>query len=587
MPTNRELESQIKELIQERNAICGSKLSYSTMYSQLEAIMKIKDQKERDDAFLSFHCFYTHELSSKLLDQHSVFYSNEILGHRHANHPSMLYSISVDSKNVRWITDNILSMIDPEYAKKHLFNEEQIQAIHKFETDTLKSHSYYAETPRILKAWDYKCFNHERKLIDTTFYFGVDHRENHIFTGNPKVQADISAAEFFYKRNLIQQEIESYTRFERFLNFRRVWACRKYIAKVDEVLKKIGFDPARHADVAMTILKNTTQPPHDIDFEHVDTERAERMNEYSRANIEQITVARDKANKALELEKNPETSINKMIEPLLQKHNLSVNKLEESFIPSDTTIKNFVARYDQERITEELSELLRSKFSHAFTSMLQQAVVMGGDIDFNAIFNDSRQIAVMVAQRFTPYFQLEEFKNAEKPIYTRFISERWIQGRIDFYANNAQENIWPAIEKKATDNGEPIPEYVTKARKELTPEKIEALKAKGAEAVRQWLSNTKALVEEDFKLAESFEPQSVNNDEAVNENIIDDIIIEEDIEEDIDEEKEVVNASNEKELLNIELENLSMSENDNSIEFSKPIDDIQEVKDLEGKRNTL
>ena len=62
---------------------------------------------------------------------------------------------------------------------------------------------------------------------------------------------------------------------------------------------------------------------------------------------------------------------------------------------------------------------------------------------------------------------------------------------------------WDEIEENARKNGEPVPDYIQKAREVATPEKIEAMKVKAAEAVKEWCSDIDKIMREDIEFAES------------------------------------------------------------------------------------
>ena len=69
-------------------------------------------------------------------------------------------------------------------------------------------------------------------------------------------------------------------------------------------------------------------------------------------------------------------------------------------------------------------------------------------------------------------------------------------------------------ENKAIENGNPVPEYIGKAREGLSEEKIEALKNQAIEVVKQLRDNLQGLILEDRKLAVQLGaklPGSLNN----------------------------------------------------------------------------
>ena len=119
----------------------------------------------------------------------------------------------------------------------------------------------------------------------------------------------------------LRSELEGHGAIWRFFNFRKVAAYRAFTEKVDATLRDHGFDVATHGEESLELLKNTIMPPHDLDVEHVDGERNDGKRYYDELTTERITVAKEKVARARELDKNPETSFEKMIEPFAAKYN--------------------------------------------------------------------------------------------------------------------------------------------------------------------------------------------------------------------------------------------------------------------------
>lgn len=497
---NNNIKKRIIKAVKERNKHESGKLSFTQMYDQLDTILKIKNQEEREHAFVAFHCLWTQALAENLLAQRAVLQSNIFMSEKNFNHPAMDYSLSLASGYVKALTKDILRLIDPEYAEKHIYNHSQLEEIHRFEMDMLNNYTYYTEIPKILKAWskNLDCFYQEISTIDDFFRFNKADEEPHVYTGDPKNQWDVGAAEFYYKSTLIREKLAKHNPLWRFFNFKKVAAYNQYLSKVDEALNKIGFNPEIHGEDALNILKTTIIQPHEIDLEHVTDELMDAKREYTLATLEKISVAADKANKAFSPE--GEASFEKKIEPFAKKYNFV---LEETEIKaSRPEIDKIAKQYDEERKTEEMPELMRSTFFYTFALMVSNAMKRGEEINFNEIFNDARKIAVIKVQHYTPFFEIDESANMESPSYMKRITEQWIEKRIDFYVKQSNGH-WETVEEESNKKGVPVPEYVQKAREALTPERIEELKKQAVEAVKQWRANIGALAKEDLELAQS------------------------------------------------------------------------------------
>ena len=495
-----EIKQDTLEIIRLKNINTGDKLSFEKMYSQIEEILKIQDQKEKEDAIVNFATNWIMIYGGDLLARRSIFESSRFVGEKYKNHPAMGVSISEISLTIKGLTKNLITLIDPEYGKNFLMNERQLKAVHDFQIATLRSYSYYKEIPKALEEWNYKAYNLDVKDIKSFFRINNPDEPLHVFKGDLKNQQDVGAAEYYYKSTLIRQELESHGWKWRIKNFLKVIAMKSYLKKVDSAFKKIGFDPAQHADIAKTLLQQSVMPPHDRDMENVDDELQNGISQYKSATLVRTTIATEKAKRALELDKNPQTSFEKLLEPYMKKYNLPDRYKE--IRPYDNNIKDAAREYDEEKRVDRCIDLLRSRFSNCFTMMVETAIRTGKEIDFNEAFVDARKIAVMTIQRYTSLFEVDELSEMEKPIYMKFITKEWIKNRIDFYVNNAKDE-WDEIEENARKNGEPVPDYVQKAREAATPEKIEAIKLKAAEAVEEWCSDINKIMREDIEFAES------------------------------------------------------------------------------------
>ena len=488
------------EIIRLKNINTGDKLSFEKMYSQIEEILKIQDQQEMEDAIVNFATNWIMIYGGDLLGRRSIFESSRIIGEKYKNHPAMGVSISEISLTIKGLTKNLITLVDPEYGKSFLMNERQLKAIHDFQIATLRSYSYYQEIPRALKEWNYKAYNVDIEDIKSFFRINDPEEPLHVFRGDLKNQQDVGAAEYYYKSTLIKQELESHGWRWHIKNFLKVIAMKSYLKKVDSAFKKIGFDPAQHADIAKRLLQQSVMPPHDRDMENVDDELKGGISQYKSATLVKTTVATEKSNRALELDKNPETSFEKLLEPYVKKYNLPDRYKE--IRPYVNNIQDAAREYDEEKRVDRCIDLLRSRFSNSFTMMVETAIRTGKEIDFTEAFVDARKIAVMTIQRYTSLFEVDELSKMEKPIYMKFITEEWIKGRIDFYVDKAKDE-WDEIEENARKNGESVPDYIQKAREAVTPEKIEAMKLKAAEAVKEWRSDIDKIMREDIEFAES------------------------------------------------------------------------------------
>ena len=501
---NKTIEKNIRSLIKSINKKTGANLSYSKLYNQIDSMLKIEDETERENAFVAFHIANMGNVSEKLLAKKGVFSSNIVIAEKYMYHDAMRYSITDASSDVHSLTGQFLSLIVPD--EKYIMNHRQLDAIHEYEMSVLKSHNYYAEIPKCLKEWNYKCYHEEIKDVDSIF-------KDHTYSANIKNSLDIAMADLYYKTTLIRAELEGHGAIWRFFNFRKVAAYRTFTEKVDATLREHGFDAATHGEESLEFLKNTIMPPHDLDVEHVAGERDTAKRYYSEVTTERITLAKEKVAHARELDKTPETSFRKKIEPFVAKYNFDAKSIDLGI--NDALLNNAAEKYDNSRNLDDIKRVVTAPFYKSLFAMIQNAMKTGAEINLAQMIGDARKIAVMAAQHYTPFFEVKEFANIEMPIYMNNVTENWIVGRINYYSNETLDAL-SNEENNAIQNGNPVPEHIAKAKEALSPEKIEALKNHAIEVVKQLRSDFKTLLDEDRKLASElgaklYEDPSIEN----------------------------------------------------------------------------
>ena len=506
--TKKAQKKEILDHLKEFNKTTGVELTFEELYDKISYMLTIEDKEEREDAFVAFYLAFTQITSEKLLAKKSVLNSSLIIGDKNRNNPAMSYSITQSSGKIHDLARLIIYYIDPEIAKNYFLNPRQLGAIREYQTEVIKSHNYYDEIPKCLKEWNYKCYSYDIKTLKTVL-------EGHVYGANIKNTSDIAMAELYYKRNLIKEELERHGGVWKFFNFIKVIACNKFIEKADTILRSHGFNYEQHGAGALEILKKTIMPPHDIDLEHIESDYDKGKHLYDELTMEELSVAKEKVERARELDANPETSLKKMLEPFVKKYKLEATL--KGIGLDEESIKKAADSYDKVRELDGIKRLAKAPFFFVLGEMIKNAMTEGKEMNFAEMISDARKINVMATQRYTSFFELEEFANIKTPVYMYCVTEEWIINRINYYSKSVLSNLEDA-KKSAMENGEPIPEQVQKACDALTPEKIEVIKAQAAEAVRELLANINNLMNEDRELAKSFSMNLANgNDGVVNE----------------------------------------------------------------------
>lgn len=328
MPNNKALEKEIKEMIKVLNKQTGAKLSYKKLYEDIESALLDYKSASRDDELLAIYTQGITALSDKLLTKHSAITSNPILREKYKGDPAETYTITVASKQMNDLMMKIFELQDKDMAAGFVWSDKQLNAAREYERLALRGRSLYDEWPKCLKEWDHSCFYKDIENIDKTFNSEELVNEPYKYVKNRENDKDVKAAELYYKAKIIKDEIDGYgffTRlYNRIFNYKKMNAYAAYLAKADETLTKIGFDPERHGGSAESILYKKIMPPHEIDLKYLESQSEHRDLEHEQA-------IQNKHNTAIFTSENTEEQVREHYEFLKQQAQDIMRAEEEKY----------------------------------------------------------------------------------------------------------------------------------------------------------------------------------------------------------------------------------------------------------------
>ena len=141
MPNGFTSEATAREAIKNFNAIKGVRFSYTRMYNELSAMMRIEDETERENAFTAFHISYLDEIAERALDKRALIESNPVIAEKNSTNAAKSVNIAYASTNLKSLTSVIMSIIDPEAEKKHAMTPAQLDAIKNYELGIIEKYS--------------------------------------------------------------------------------------------------------------------------------------------------------------------------------------------------------------------------------------------------------------------------------------------------------------------------------------------------------------------------------------------------------------------------------------------------------------
>ena len=466
MPINKHTEKIYKQALKTINKKYGLKLSYKELQNKVRGLMT-KSGREREDAFTKAYIDLANALCTNVLKEAVVHGYN--MSYPNRNNAVDTFSITTQTKAAKTIIDDMCNLIEPDYIKNNPITERQLDAIRDFELEKLNSHTFNTDLADCLKGWNIDCYKADLEDINETFHDDT----KHVYGENKNVLMDVCAAECYQKLLLTQARLDKHGSFWRFFNSKKVEAYTNYINTISEKLRKIGFDPVKHGESSVKLL-DTIIRPIELDIEAVKKSHKNLVSLYRKNYTEPITVGRDKLAKAKALEENPETSIMKELEPLLDKYNLdSIDLFSQQ---SKIDLENASLHYDTTRFVDGYRDPLSSVYAKSYWALAVQSLKTTGDINVREIIKDSRKIMLTVAKRYTPMIEANAFDEMKKPFYQKI--------RVNALANQFERAI-----KKENLN--------------IPPEKIEAIKKEAMDFLREWEKDPRKVVLEDIEMSKN------------------------------------------------------------------------------------
>ena len=471
---------KIKTTIDSINKETGAKLSYSKIRADIERMFSM-NASERDDAIKAYEIAMRKELADIVLPKRSTIWSNATIAEKENNSILSKYSITIITKNTRLVMNTFCDLMQEDYTATHEMTEKDYKAVRDWEYAELKSHSYHSESPIYMKAWSKDAFIAEASGLNE--HFKNENGEiNYSFKneyGKGESRKDIVAADAYYKTTVIKAELAKHGVVWRLFNFRKVAAYNTYIAKAEDILARIGFIENEHKDKAIEILKNTVMVPHDMDEERVKDAYERHMDAWREKNTEELTVARDSLAKARVLDQNPETSIYKKLESVLEKYDM-IAGFEE--ILKKTAMENAALMFDKQRDVSSMKNSAFVCFLRTYDAMIAHAITNGKDINVREFLDDAKKITDVTMEHYLGISAIDELKNLDRPLYMFDLDLDSVLRRLDMNANGITvrnpEN--PKEYKKVM----PIPGTIEKAKEEATA------------IVNQWIADPGKLLPE-------------------------------------------------------------------------------------------
>ena len=501
--TTKTMVEKLKKDIEAFNRELGTSLSYSKISKRINNIFKM-NRDGRDADIMAYELALRNEVADHVMTARSTFWSASKLAAKNMETPLMNCPATHVSKTVRSFIRSFCEIKEEGYIDAHPFTQENAKEMRDWGLAAVRSRTFYSESPKYMKAWDAECFAQEIKNLDEHFRDPKTGELKFTFQNkydrSNEARKDLVAADAYRKMTHLKGELAKHGFFWRLFHSKTVAAWRGYIAKAEDTLNAIGFVESEHKDKAIEMLKSSMVTPHDMDEDVVKSEYESAVKALDAKKVVEVTTARDLVKKGQELDKNPETSIFKKLEPFFEKYDFR-NEFEKK-LPY-FALDNAAEEYDKRRNIGSMKDSASSCILLSFTHALNHAVKNGKEVNIAELMNDARKIATIVMEHYMPSAAIEELQNLDKPLYL-----------FEFSENQA---LYPAnrLEKNGYEVSDPAAEGGVR---KVFPDReaIEKLKADIKAVLNDWNADPAKLLKEDAGAAVSEEREQIVVD--LNEN---------------------------------------------------------------------
>ncbi len=482
MAINKQAEKEFKANLKRINKISGTKISYKDLRKKVEELMA-KTGKEREDAFTKAYTDLTTTLSSNLLREAIVHGYN--LSYPGRKNSSDSFSITIQTKNAKALINEMCDLLSPGYYESHPITDSQLDAIRDYELETLNAHTFHSDLEVCLTGWNEACYAEDTNTLEAIFPDSTDH----VYSENKNDQKDITAAEYYKKAQLTQARLDKHGKLWRWFHPGKVRTYTNYIQNIHNKLNKIGFDPAKHGEASVELLKGTIIRPIALDPEAVEHTHKKFVIDYRKDHTPPLTIGREKFKKARELDANPNTSLDKELEPLLDKYNLDKLDILDDTRMSD--LEKGATTYDTTRFIDGYTDTLTSVYVKSYQAFAAQAGKNTGNMNVREIISDARKVMITVAKRYTPVLESKSFADLKKPFYQNIKYPERLANQF---------------------------ERVNRLQKlNLSQEKLDAILKEANDLINEWKADPKKVVLEDIEMGRN--PDLLSSESASNDSI--------------------------------------------------------------------
>jgi hypothetical protein len=442
MPTPAQIKAtkkSIKAWIKELNKKTEGNLAYNNIKEDIAQIYKIENEAERYQMIREYELIVRNQISDHFFDRRTVIHSSRSLIDKYSKQQITSTPPSAIVDGVRRIVNLFCSLHEEDFAKKHPMTREKADEELNWTLDEISKRNYYDEMPKFFKEWDTACVRQEIENFKEAYEQSVFRKKpNYKYEGKIGKTGegfDTIAASAYYLAQLMKADLETEehkTRWWRFMNFRKVGAYKEYIKTVEDMFKRIDFDPATHGEAALEGLKHAIMQPHDRDIDTAKNEHRIAHKWVKEQETPQLNIARGQLGRAKELDKKLATSFYAKMKDLMDKYNISKDRFKE--LSERFSLENAAEKYDKERDIDAVKSCAATTYMRLLADMLENTLVVRNDLDIKDVLKDAGTLCEAIMENYLDFSKMKELQSLDKPVYAYGVELEGIQIRINSVA---------------------------------------------------------------------------------------------------------------------------------------------------------
>lgn len=413
-------------------------LSAEEIYKRVETIMQ-SPEHQWADAFVE----YVKELNVELYEKPSYYRSLMVTNSRRwetSKGEYIQFRISEATREARNLINYCRQIIKPESVKTFEYTEKQFAQIRDWQIERLKTFTDYSEIKRTMKAWDNASVKASFEELDETLGLEKksDPNKRHQFSGNYENANDQKIANVYARMKMFKEELGKHNIFWRwFTSNGRAYS--NYVKRSKELFERVGFHEEKDGNSAIAYCQNTLPEVYETDIDIVKGDYEDSMAAYVRAHTPELFKAREWTDWAKELNLDPEFGLESKLTAFAEKYGVDASFLINRRVDWDSAAK----AYDKKRETGAFSTNAKTAFSSNVSKMIAAAAKKyGADMNIADVLEDARKIAVISIKFNSIMYDIDEFKNPEKPLYiNNDFTPEYIKGRMNFFLRESNMSL--------------------------------------------------------------------------------------------------------------------------------------------------